>query len=275
MSDTGPSLSESVRDHILKEIEEGINFEEQSNRTQSCKRYHEAHPTEKYGSISASFSKQLAKIVKDKGYNPAQFRQKSKIKPKYDPSMNLNINTKPASVQAPTIKNPQHPGGPPPSLNTNVIGQPGMPGAPGAAPLPAITPAAVGSFFAGLYGFFQMIMKDLPPLDKAEQSDLADLWHPIIAVKATSLRSWTLLAVGGTSGIMAKKYREAKAAQKKAEENQKPKMSVPSESTFKSAVAPPPAKEAPPAPAPAPQPEPKKAEPAPDDPLGVYYGPPI
>lgn len=201
--------------HIEKEAGEKIDFKIQSNRTQSIDRFCAAHTSEKRGSVSAAFSKQMEKYCRANNLNAADYRQKSKIKAKFDTSMNPSITHKPADVQAPTIQNPQAAGGPPRPMAGGIAGAP-----PGAEIMAPISEGAVKSFTSATYGVARLASKNMGNLTDSEADDLASLWHPVISMKATTLRARALLAIGGTAGILAKKWRDGQkeASEKKKEE---------------------------------------------------------
>ncbi|MDA8000533.1 MAG: hypothetical protein MPL62_04450 [Alphaproteobacteria bacterium] len=253
-----PSMAESVRAHIEKEMSEKIDFTIPSNRTNSIKRYVADHPEVKYGSASAAFSKQLEKVVKSQGLNPAEYRQKSKIKANYDQSMNAEIKHRPQDVPPPTAQNPQDPRGPPRPMGGGMMAPP--PGPDGQVITP-ISEGAVRSFMSAAYGIFQAVA-NTEELTPGEAEDLGSLWHPVIGEKATSLRARALLAVGGTAGIMGKKWRQAKTKREKEKKPAGPPLQKPMKST--GAPIKPDVQAAPPVP------EQPPADPAEPDPLAVY-----
>lgn len=208
------SLSDKIRKHIEKELSEGLNFKEPATRTASIKRFEENYPEEKKSSISAIHGKTLAALAKANNENPAEFKNKKKIKPVYDTGLNANI--KHAPVDAPVVRNPNAPGGP---NWEDGKAPPGPGGAP--APAPVLTPEATGTIFATGYGFLQLFIKNLPDLTEKQEDDLGTVWHLPLSSKVSTMRGYTVMAIGTTIGIVGKNIKIARALSKKDKEKEK------------------------------------------------------
>lgn len=208
------SLSEMVKAHIEAEAKDGINFTQASNRRQSINRFCEKHTSEKRSSVSAIFSRQLGKVAKAAGENPADFKQQSRIKKNFDQSMNSTIKHSPADVPSPAVQNPGYrsPLAPPAAGPTL-----GAPGAPPPMPGPQITPETAGSFASAIYGGLQLFSADLEDLTKEESTDLGILLQPIMSARINSDRAYGIMAAGAILGIVARKAKRARAKKKERE----------------------------------------------------------
>ena len=84
----------------------------------------------------------------------------------------------------------------------------------------------VGAFCDSIYNLFQALSEDLEDLTKDEKEDLGDLWTPFAQQYIQSNKGMAVLAVGGTSGMMARKVKTARAKRKERKEKTKGKTST-------------------------------------------------
>lgn len=255
MSQNDENQADRIKAHIIQSLDDGLDFTVQSSRTASIKRFCEKYPNEKYKSVSAVHGSLLAKIVKERGGDPSNYKQSNHAKKKYDksldPSMDATITKNPADIPAP--------------VRGRGIGpnwREGQPQQEGEAPLqagPQVSSETIGAFCSSLWNVARYFKDGLEPFTPDEKSDLGVLGAPLVQGRVQSERAMALLFVGGAAGIIMNKMNMAKATQKARESKTQTKPTPPQDPFKKAEPTPPPAEA-----------ETPTGEPGPD--MSAYYG---
>ena len=158
--------------------------------------------------IDSLFSRHFKKVAKAYNVDPATVTSKS---PEKKFSSDLGISTKEVKSSTITPVAISNPGINPQGQNMQLPNQLVIQNPYN------INEKQVGAFCDSLYNLMQAMNQDLEELSKDEKSDLGDLWTPFAQKYIQSDKGLALLAVGGTSGMMARKIKDARRKKKERE----------------------------------------------------------
>lgn len=206
------SQNEKVRATIEGAIDAGKDLTVRSERTEMINQYIKANKDASPGSIRSAFSKQIPSVVKERGLDPNKVKAQKHIKAKYDKSINMTVEGKPADINEPTQK-AQVGGQQQPQQNQN------------AAPI-VYDAAGVGEMWSGLIETVRLKVPEIESLNEGQKNALGSLWMPVAnRYLATHERAAIVFMCFTTAGIIGghivdgvRKHRAAKENKKEYDE---------------------------------------------------------
>ena len=208
------SLSDNVRSFIQQAYDNKIDLTVKSNREDMVKQFKEHFPKENPKTITTLFSKETPKISKAYGINPDDVKREPAKKFTKSNEIKTQPQEKKSGLKIVGMQNPA-------LVDKN--GKPIVVGTTGQTPVYKyeIKSSQISAFGNAALGLMQLFSEDLEDFTPSESDDIGDLWQPVAQAKlGNSDKGQTMLAVGGTFGILARKAKTAKANRKVRKEKE-------------------------------------------------------
>lgn len=199
------SQAQKVRDYLYHSVEsQNLDIKKKETRRQLIDQFKKDNPDIKPNAVESRFSKEFKNYAKNTGIpvSDIQSGQKKKVSSKL-----IAPEPRPAEAPAMPVTNPYvNPQAPPNQFlgpqQLNPFG---------------VNDRQVGAFLKSVFSIATAINEDMEDLTDDEQQDLGDLWTPLAQRHITGEKTHTIFALGGTVGILARKFRNARQKKKDRE----------------------------------------------------------
>lgn len=192
------SQNERVRAAIEGALDDKKDLTLRSVRTEIVNNYIKKHPSDPAGSVRSAFSKQFKSVAKERGISPEAVSTGKHVRAKYDPSLNMKVNPKPADVGEGTAQKATVQQGAP-----HAQAVPGQPGQPVQPQVVVYTAEGVGEMFSGLIETVRLKVPEIESLNSGQKNALGNLWlAPANRYLATHERAALIFLLASTAGII-------------------------------------------------------------------------